>query len=507
MTLFSVKFVIFFAISLILYYVLPKKWQNIMLAIFSYFFIYEIGGEKSIFFLSFSIVITYISALTIEKEQRISLKKFYFISTLTVNFMILLCFKYLNFFIGIGNTIFNVTKSGYAWEKVNFIAPLGITFYTLQIVGYLSDVYMQIYPAERNFLKYLTYSSFYPQIMSGPINKFADVGGQYSDARKFEYKNFTFGLQRIAWGLFKKFVISERLVRVVNTVYGDFRTYEGAYIFVATLLFGLQLYTDFSGSMDIFLGIADCYGIRLQENFKTPFFSKTVPEFWRRWHITLGAWFKDYVFYPMLKSPLFIDIGTKAREKYGKKRGKKIPVFIALTILWFLTGFWHGGLWKYIFGSGLIPCFYTIIGQLFEDHFRYFKAKHNIDDQNHSYVLFQRIRTYILWCSGLIFFRANSFIDGLRLCKHMLKPNFELFTMEGITSLGLDIHDVNITVYALLILYAVEKKQEHEPVREFIAQQNIFYRWIVYLALIFSIIIFGMYGSEFNAVDFIYAGF
>ena len=508
MTLFSVKFFIFLLAIIFLYFTVFRKHQNLALIIFSAFFALSMGGKRTLVFLFFTLITTYGGARFIEKESSLAIRRVVFVLVLIANAGSLFAFKYLNFFFGLGNICFHIARSEHYFEPIHIVAPLGISFYTLQMIGYLADVYMGITPAETKFINYAACASFFPQIMTGPINKYQNMRTQFESSRKFSYKNLTYGCQRIMWGYFKKFVIAERYSVIVNTVFGDFYKYNGAYIPFATFSFAIQLYADFSGSIDMMIGIAEIFGIQFEENFQTPFFSTTISEFWRRWHITLGEWFKTYIFYPMLKTDFFVDLGEKAKARFGKRTGKKVPVILALAILWFLLGFWHGGLWKYIFGSGLIPCFYMVLGMLWGDKAKRIAVRLHINQEAYSYTLFQRIRTFILFCSGMVFFRANSFMDGLRLYKHTFDNNWTLFSMEGLTSLGLDIHDLNIAFYALIVLFIVDKiSDKHGSVRDIIAKQGIVFRWIVYIGLLFSVIIFGMYGTAFNAADFIYAGF
>ncbi len=190
-------------------------------------------------------------------------------------------------------------------------------------------------------------------------------------------------------GLFKKLVISERMAVIVNTIYGDYVTYSGLYIAVGTVCFAFQLYTDFSGAMDIALGLSEALGIRMAENFETPFFARSISEYWRRWHITLGTWMKDYIFYPVLKSDLFVAIGDAARKKLGKKRGKKVPTYLGMAVLWFTVGMWHGGAWKYIIGSGLLHCFYIISGQMLEPAFKKLTHVFKVNTECYSFRLFK----------------------------------------------------------------------------------------------------------------------
>ena len=219
------------------------------------------------------------------------------------------------------------------------------------------DVYYGIGKPQQNFLKLALYGMYFPVIISGPILKYREHGEQFFEPHAFDYKQVTFGLQRMLWGFFKKLVIAERLGIFVDTVYGDYMGYPGAYIWAATICYAFQLYTDFSGCMDIVLGMSECFGIYLPENFQTPFFAKSVAEYWRRWHITLGIWMKEYVFYPVLRSAFFTNVNKSFKKRFGKKKGKQYATFGAMFILWLTVGIWHGGDWKFVIGSGLLAVY------------------------------------------------------------------------------------------------------------------------------------------------------
>lgn len=249
-------------------------------------------------------------------------------------------FKYLNFFVYTGRAAGNIFGVDIPLKDISLVAPMGLSFYTLQVVGYLLDVSRGTCRAEKGLLRYALFASFFPQLVQGPINRYSDLAETLYTPKKFNYEQVTFGLQRMLWGLFKKLVIAERMSVIVGTIYGDFETYSGLYIVVGTVCFAFQLYTDFSGAMDIALGLSEALGIRMAENFDNPFFARSISEYWRRWHITLGTWMKDYVFYPLLKSNLFVSIGDRAKKRLGKKRGKKIPTYLGMVVLWFTVGFW-----------------------------------------------------------------------------------------------------------------------------------------------------------------------
>ena len=265
--------------------------------------------------LAVATVSTWYAAIKIEIAESEGRKKFWFWGALLLNLGILVLLKYLNFLVYTGRALGQMAHVEVPLKEISIVAPLGLSFYTLQVLGYLIDVSRGTCGAQKNLVKYAAFSCFFPQLVTGPINRYGAMSESLYAEKKFDYNRVTFGLQRIAWGFFKKLVISERMAVLVNTIYGDWHTYSGLYIVFGTVCFAFQLYTDFSGAMDVAMGVSEALGVRLEENFETPFFSRSLSEFWRRWHISLGGWMKDYVFYPLLKSDLFIRIGDMAKGK------------------------------------------------------------------------------------------------------------------------------------------------------------------------------------------------
>lgn len=508
MALTSFGFLCFLAVLLLLYYVVPGKLQNPLLMLANMMFCYFAGGWYLVLFIAGLTVLTYIIAILLEKYKLDNKKqKCVMVLAACLCVGVLFVLKYINFFVYTGRGICGLFGISNSWTTINIIAPLGISFYMLQLIGYFIDVQRGVCKAQRNFLQYGLFATFFPQITSGPINRYADMEPQFASVRKFDYTQFMFGLQRIAWGFFKKLVISERMAVIVNTVFRDFNTYSGFYIVVAIICFAFQLYTDFSGYVDIALGASQSLGLKLSENFNNPFFSRSLSEFWRRWHITLGAWFKDYVFYPVLKSELFIKIGNYTKKHFGKKRGKKIPTYLGMFVLWFLTGLWHGGSWNYIIGSGLLHWFYIVGGLILEPVFDKIKSVLKINVDWLPYRIFQSFRTVTLVCIGWIFFRAESMTVAFKMIKAIFTFDTGVFNCNNFLALGLDAKDFIVALISILVLLIVMFVKEKTDVREVLSKQHIVIRWTVYLALVLVVFIFGYYGLGYEAGDFIYQQF
>mgnify|MGYP002539672217 CR=1 FL=1 len=283
------------------------------------------------------------------KEENKQQRKRILIRGLILNIGILIVFKYTNFLLGSAYSILDLLGIGHGTQLFRLIMPLGISFFTFQILSYMIDVYKGKVEPQRNFLKYLLYISFFPSVVQGPIPRYADLGTQLYEEHKFEYDNLRDGCILILWGFAKKLILAERLGTFVEQIYGNYTMYTGVIFLVATAAFSIQIYADFSGCMDIASGTARLFGIRLAPNFLRPYFSKTMPEFWRRWHVTLGNWFKDYVFYPISISKFSLDLNKKARKRFGNEVGRIVSSSIPILAVWLLTGIWHGASWNFVF--------------------------------------------------------------------------------------------------------------------------------------------------------------
>lgn len=369
-------------------------------------------------------------------------------------------------------------------------------------------MYYGIAQTQWNPAKLALYGLYFPTMVSGPILQYREDGEQFFAAHSFDYKQVTQGMQRMLWGFFKILVISERMGLVADTVYGDYKNYPGFYIWIGTIAFAFQLYTNFSGGMDIALGLSQTFSIKLPENFERPFFSKNISEYWRRWHITLGIWMKEYIFYPILRSSFFTKLNKIMRNKFGKKRGKQFTTFAGMFILWFTVGIWHGGDWKYIIGSGLLHWFYIVSGELLEPCFIRIMNKLHIKGKSRGMDIFRIIRTFFLVNIGFVFFRASSVGDAFEMLREAINiGNITAVLSGGIFSLGLNWIEFSIGVISLLILFSISLLQRKGSVREKIAARALPVRWLLWYGLLFYVILLGYYGPGYSAAEFIYQGF
>ena len=317
---------------------------------------------------------------------------------------------------------------------------------------------------------------------SGPISRYKQIQESLYEEHPFQYQQVTHGLKRMAWGMFKKMVIADRLALVVNSVYSNYASYHPLLIWAGIFCFALQLYTDFSGCMDIVLGTSECFGIRLPENFRNPFFAVTIQEFWQRWHITLGTWLKDYIMDPVLKSDTWVKLGEHTRKKFGKKWGKRIPTYLGMLILWLAMGLWHGSGWKFIIGEGLWFWLIIITGNMCSKSLQKLVKKLHIHVKNPLWIAFQRLRTFVLFSIGLICFRAADMKEVFAV----LKAGVTNFSRRGFSQVRGDLGATNLLLLtiAFLILIIVELMQNRKiDVFDWITERPAGISWVCYLVI------------------------
>ncbi|NLG03528.1 MAG: MBOAT family protein [Clostridia bacterium] len=517
MSVISLKFLFFLLAALIVYYLLPAKLQWIWLLITSLGFYYINATPLQFLFFIIYVVVNWAASRFLSNEN--AYRKQVFRGTLIFDVLVLVLFKYSGFFYGIycniGHVLgLNLSSQGaeLTISQIELLAPARISYFALIIIGYLTDVYWGKYEGQKNVGKLILFTGYFPQMTSGPIVKYDTMMQQLASEtkKKFNYEKFASGSIRILWGIFKKLVISERCAIVVSTVYSYYDVYSGLYIVLAAAMFAMQLYTDFSGLMDIVLGASEVLGIELPENFDTPFYSTSLSEFWRRWHITLGGFLREYVFYPVQRSEAFRKLRKWCKKTFGKDYESKcnLPVYLGLFASWFLIGLWHGGGWNYIFGVGLYMWLIIVSGELFTPLFKRLILLFKINTECFSWRLFQRVRTFFIFIFGLSFFRAASLREGF----HMWKAAFSsfnpwIFFDESIYTLGLEKEEFQICLIGLLIVLIVSMIQQKGQVRTLLMKQNFVFRLIIITLLVVSIVIYGCYGSEYHAADFIYGRF
>lgn len=398
--------------------------------------------------------------------------------------------------------------AGGDFEWGHVIVPLGISYYTFSTVGYLADVYWRKDKAEKNFLKFLLFVCWFPHILQGPIARHKKLAAQLNEGHPFDYQRLCYGLQLALWGYFKKMVIADRLVIFVNTVFDNYMDYSGIIFIIAAMFSSIQLYCDFSGCMDIAAGISQIFGVELEKNFDHPFFSRSAAEFWRRWHITLGAWFKDYVYMPLVISPKVINLAKNIKKVFGNRAGKAAMSIIPLGCVWILTGLWHGTGYNYI-AWGIYWGTIIILSSVFAPEIRRFTAFLRINTETQSWRAVQMVRTFLLFSFG----RLITVPGHLRTTWDILKKivaKHDIWTLVdgSVYKYGLDRQDFLLVAVSLLILWCVSRQQEkNESVRDKIAGYNSVIRWGIYYIAVFAIVIFGIYGAGYDSSAFLYMNY
>ena len=484
----SLEFIAFGTISIFLFYCIPVKVRWVYLLLLNIAFIALSGNPLLIIYPVTTIFITWICTNGMEKAGSDEKTKKRFLALgLTANLGVLIVLKYANLGIYTYNAL---TRS--VIEPIRFLIPLGISFYTMSVMGYLFDVYYEIEKPEKNYFRLLLFGTYFPLMISGPIVRYGETSIQLRADKGFDDTRLIKGIIRIMWGFFKVLVISERLAVICS---GE---YKGIFVLLAAICFTLRLYANFSGSMDIVIGLSSVLGIELPENFDRPFASETIQEFWQRWHITLGSWLRDYVLYPLLRSRVFTDLSKKLKDRYGKKKSGKITTYLAMLVLWIFAGLWHGAAWKYIWGVGLLQWIYIVVGEITRPHFEKQYNKAGINTRSTVLVLLRRARTFLLMSLALVFFSAESLRAGFGTIA-------DAFVSSGhITDVGLDTKNLAILITSLIawILVSCLRRQ-----KEYENRSYGIIRWVVLYGLIFAVILFGSYGPGYSAAEFIYQGF
>lgn len=512
-------------LCIIIYNIIPKKFRYIYLLLASLAFFFFISN-KLIIILLLTILSTYLSGVWMDKidiKKDIALenassdekkiikekykrkKKFILISCILFNLLFLIAFKYLKFFTVNINLLFDLLHINYNFKLIKLIAPIGISFWMLIAISYIIDVYNNKIKAEKNILKLSLYISFFARLIEGPIVRYSDSSESLFEGKKVTYDSLTKGYQRIIFGLFKKMVIADRLNILVKIVFDNYLEYNGISSFLAISAYMFMLYMEFSGTMDIVLGTADIFNIKIVENFRQPFFAKNISEFWTRWHISLGTWFKDYIFYPISLSKPIKRLTLNLRKVFGNHFGPLISGSVALFIVWFLNGLWHGAGWTYLV-FGMYHFLMILLGNMVTPLIIKVCSILHINRENKIYRIFQSLKMTILVIIGETFFRAPT----LSVAFTMIKKIFTNFTLKSgeFMSLGLDKYDYIVLLISFIFIFIISLlKEKNIDVRKNISKKHIVLRWALYYILILFIFILGAYGHGYVPVDPMYADF
>lgn len=527
----SLPFILFVAVTVLVYFIVPKRFQWCVLLAASYIFFW-INSEWLVLIMFFATVVTFFigkalysvnskgkaylkenSATLSSKEKKAYKEKtkkkarLVLLAGILIVLGTLVFLKYFNFLASNANHLLKYI--GVKIPELKLLLPLGISFYTLQAISYMVDIYRNKYEPDKNLGKFMLFMSYFPQIVQGPIARHNRLAHQLYAEHKFDYTRFTHGVQLIVWGWMKKAIIADRIAIPVNEIFDNFSNYSGWMVFLGAVFYGIQVYTDFSGGMDIARGVSQIFGVELELNFKQPYHSKSIEEFWRRWHITLGGWMRDYIFYPLSLSKAFSNLSKKTRKIFGQFIGKRLPAFLSMFIVYFLVGFWHGSSWKYI-AYGVWNGVFIVASILLAEVYDKGREKLKIDSESVSWRVFQIFRTFVLVSLGRFFSRANRLKDAIGMFGLTFKKLYDFsFVVDGsLTELGLDTANWIILAIAVVVLFVVDNLHEHGvQIRDTISKQNIVFRWIIYYAAIIAILVFGIYGPGYDSAGFIYEQF
>lgn len=497
---------IFLPAVLILYGIAPQKIRWGVLLFAGYVFYWIVSGWLIVYILG-TTIFTYYVGIFIEKLEKKYKKRALVLGVLSL-LAVLLYLKYYNFFAENMNALIDAVCGVHVLDIKEIVLPIGISFYTLLAISYMADVYWGKREALHNPLKLALLLCFFPQIMEGPISIYSKTENTLWEGKPVKASNLSDGCVRIFWGLFKKMIIADRLYVPVQVIFESYTDYSGVSVAVAAIAYTVQLYMEFSECMDIVIGSAKLFGITLPENFKQPFASKNAAEFWRRWHITLGVWFKTYVFYPVSLSSVvkkWNRFGRKHLNKYITKIGVSA---LALFPVWFFNGLWHGPRWSYIFYG--MYYFIILLGSIIVEPLRnkVLKACH-INENVFWFKSLRIIKTWIIIFTGELFFRANGLRAGIHMFLSIFK-NFEIRDLWNGTflELGLDKADYIIIFVGCVVVAIVGIIKERNILTDIgLCRLSTPVRWVIYYALIMAVVIFGAYGVGYQQVDLIYAGF
>ena len=512
MSLVSITFLLFLLILIIIYFIVPQRLQWYVILLANVVF-YAFSGISYLAFIVITSIATFAAAILLEKQAangqqllsqavdsdtkkkirtRItSNKKRIVAGAVVISMGIWGVLKYANFFIDNINSIGTLFHATSSIDPVHFVLPLGISFYTFNAVGYLVDIYRSKYKCERNFLKYFTYLSFFPHMVEGPFSRYDRLSSSLFAGHSFSFENFRKGALRMCWGFFEKMIIADKVGVAVNNVFNHYSDYSGVHIAFAMVLYCIQLYADFQGYMDIVCGICEILGIELDENFRQPYFARSIDEFWRRWHLTLGTWFKDYIFYPVSMSKIGQKMGRAARTKWGAKMGKLVPGYFAMVFVWTTTGLWHGASWTYVIW-GWLNMIAILTTMQFQDAYDKAKAKLGIKTEGWAWQGLLIVKTFCLVC----LFRFFSFTGDLSGAVHMIGhavSHFSFAELQNLSGLfaGMTWNNIILCILGSGMLFAVDVLKETGKWKNVREKCPFLIRDLIWIVLIAAIVLFG----------------
>lgn len=487
----SLSFLLFFPLVVLGYFLVPTKLKQFWLLVASYYFYMNWNAKYGLLIL-FCTFCTYVCGLMVEKTRTDKHKTLLYTSIcIVIVLSVLAYFKYTGFLL---NSLESLLKTvGLRWNApaVDIVLPVGISFFTFQAISYVMDVYRGEIYAEKNFFRYALFVSFFPQLVAGPIERSKNLLKQLATPQKFSFDNAREGVLLMLWGYFLKMVIADRAAIFVDAVYGDIGMYQGWYLIVATLLFAVQIYCDFAGYSIIAMGAAKILGIHLMENFQSPYLSESVSEFWRRWHISLTSWFKDY---------LYIPLGGSKKGLY-RKHINRIIVFL-------VSGLWHGAEWSFVVWGGLNGL-YQVAGDILKPVREKFVHTLHINPDSIGHRLVRILITNTLICIAWVFFRAANISEAFQIIHGMLTAdNMHILARAAIFSQLLGRKNFVLLAAAIALLFFSDYcKKRGIVIRHIIARLPFWVQWLVFPCAVCAVLLFGIWGTGYDAANFIYFQF
>ena len=494
----SLAFMLFCFVVAVAYFALQRtdKQKYVLLAA-DFYFVLHYSGLKAVIALFLICVAVFWTARQMEKAEK---KKGWLWLGLVFTIGVLLFFK---FFTGMAETLLSMA-SGRPVDMIKIIVPAGISYYTLAMCAYLVDIYHKKYKAETDLVAFLVYVTYFPAIVEGPINMYRKLMPQIKEKHTFDWDRMIRGLMRTLWGYLKKVVIADRIGILVM---GILQTEDahGIVILYALVIYSFQIYTDFSGGIDVIMGISQVLGIELAENFKSPLISKNVTEYWQRWHKSLGEFMEKYIYYPIVLNRKLMKFSKKIKNKY---QSRAFSAFVASLIVFVIVGIWHGTGWNYVV-YGMYQAFFVSTAVILKPTYTAVKKKLHVNEKCLSWEIFCILRTFVILVFGRLIIKASNLHQAGELLKKIVHMDniYSLFNGD-LLNYGLDYKNMIVMYIGILIVLLVDILHEQKvEFRELILKQDIVFRYAVYFTALAILIIFGVYGGEFSAASFIYQGY
>ena len=490
----SIPFLIFFPIVILIYYIIPGKLKRLWLLAASYFF-YMSWNPKYVLLILFSTVATYAAGVLMERAKSQKGKKGILILVIAMNLSLLLFFKYFDFLLSNLNAVLRIIHVEAIQSPFSLLLPVGISFYTFQSLGYTIDVYRGQIKAEKNFLDYALFVSFFPQLVAGPIERSGSLLSQVKNCSKkrlWTWDGISSGFGLMLWGFFMKMCIADRISIFVDAVFNNVYACGTVETVLGAGAFAIQIYTDFAGYSAIAIGAARMMGFTLMENFNAPYFAESISEFWHRWHISLSTWFRDYVYIPL-----------------GGNRKGTLRKYANLMITFLLSGLWHGALWSYVFW-GALHGFYQVAGSVLKPFREKAVKVLGFREDSFSFHFGRKLITFALTSFAWIFFRMHSLRLSFEYIRRMfVKFNPWVLVDGSMYTWALDRREAGILFLGLFLLLMVSLLREYRKtdLGDFLLKQDLWFRWLVFLLLILAVVVWGEYGINFDSSKFIYFDF